>query len=41
MLGAHIMDDAQPKPDRRRRVAGPHHHRIPDGLDLLGLMGGQ
>ena len=24
-----------------RTVAGPQHQRIPDGLDLLGLMGGQ
>jgi hypothetical protein len=22
-------------------VAGPQHQRVPDGLDLMGLMGGQ
>ena len=41
MLGAHVVDDAQPEPDRRRRVAGPQHQRVADGLDLLRLMGGQ
>jgi hypothetical protein len=37
----HVLHDAQTEPDRRRRVTGPEHQRIPDGLDLLGLMGGQ
>jgi hypothetical protein len=41
VLGANVVHDAQPKPDRRCRVAGPEHQRIPDRLDLLGLMGGQ
>jgi hypothetical protein len=41
MLGAHVVHNAQPQPDRRPRSAGPEHQRIPDGLDLLGLMGGQ
>jgi hypothetical protein len=41
VLGAHIKHDAEPEPDRRRRVAGPEHQRIPDGLDLVGVMGGQ
>jgi hypothetical protein len=41
MLGAHVMHDAQAEPDRRGRVGGPEHQRIPDGLDLLGLMLGQ
>jgi hypothetical protein len=39
--GADVVHNAQPEPDRRRTVAGPQHQRIPDGLDLLGLMGGQ
>jgi hypothetical protein len=41
MLGAHVVDDAQAELDRRRGVAGSEHQRIPDGLDLLGLMFGQ
>lgn len=39
--GAHVVDDAQPEPDRRRSIGGPQHQRIPDGLDLLGLVAGQ
>jgi hypothetical protein len=38
--GAHVVHDAQPEPDRRRGVAGPRQ-RIADGLDLMGVMGGQ
>jgi hypothetical protein len=41
VLGAHVVHDAQPEPDRRHRVAGPQHERITDRLELLGLMGGQ
>jgi hypothetical protein len=39
--GAHVVHDAQSEPDRRGRIGGPQHQRIPDGLDLVGLMGGQ
>jgi hypothetical protein len=41
VAGAHVVHDAQPEPDRRRTVAGPQHQRIPDGLDLLGVMLGE
>jgi hypothetical protein len=41
MLGSDIVDDAQAELDRCRRVAGSEHQRIPDGLDLVGLMFGQ
>jgi hypothetical protein len=39
--GTHVVHDAQPEPDRRRRIGSPQHQRIPDGLDLLGLVLGQ
>jgi hypothetical protein len=41
VLGAHVVDNVQPELDRRGWVAGSEHQRIPDGLDLLGLVGSQ
>jgi hypothetical protein len=41
VLGADLVHDTQGQPDRGRRVAGPEHQRIPDGLDLLGLVLGE